>query len=100
MTIEKLDKLTQAVTAFKNWAEFEAAMIGDGTRQGYSPTLRPHGGRTNADRAFDRKIRELAAEVAARGFLVFVGQREAKAPTSRGFRGRIAARKRFAIAGY
>lgn len=100
MTDYQLDKLTTAVTAFGSWAEFEAAMTGNGERQAYSPTLRPSGLPGNAERAFDRKVRALAAEISRRGFLVFVGQREANAATSRGFRGRVNARKRFRIAGY
>ena len=69
MTENELNQLTAKCTAFPSWEEFEAAM----TRNGYVPTLRPHAGKSKAQREWNNAVVRLADEVERRGFRVFRG---------------------------
>jgi hypothetical protein len=72
LAVQERDRLTRAVTAFEDWAEFEAAMRG-----GYVPTLRPAArpGRGRRQREWDADVGRLTAAVRAAGFKVFDGLR-------------------------
>jgi len=68
MQTEELNSLTAKTTAFPTFAEFEKAMVG-----GYVPTLRPHAGKSKAQREWNNAVVRLAEEVERRGFRVFRG---------------------------
>jgi hypothetical protein len=71
--VELLDTLTATVTAFANWNEFKAAMVG-----GYVPTIRPVKlARRSSLNQFNyaKAVDALATMVRAEGFKVFDGQK-------------------------
>lgn len=64
---ERLEELTKAITAFKDWADFRFSM----TEHGYVPTLQKAPGQSKWAKEQTAKVIELRALLVAEGFRVF-----------------------------
>lgn len=67
MSDERINELTIEVTAFRSWAEFEAAM----KTNGYVPTLQRAPGRSKWAKTRTAQVIELRDLITKKGFPVF-----------------------------
>lgn len=68
MQTNELNSLVLKTTAFQSFEAMEQAM-----KAGYVPTLRPHAGKSKAQREWNNSVVLLADELVRRGFKVFRG---------------------------
>lgn len=66
--MKSLNELTTTCTAARSWRDLVEMMDG-----GYAPTLRPHPGKSRAQKAWNAAVVELANRIEALGWKVFRG---------------------------